>query len=774
MNRFRVLAAGVAATLACSALAAEKEKPAERPLREVLESLLPGMGAENIPDRAKPQQEWQRLCYAAGAPGNEAQRAEACQAMIAKLGPEVPAAARIWLLKQLEIIGRGECLEAVARLVDDADPHLRDAAIRCLANNSDAGATKTLAAKLDAAGDNALKLALLNALAYRRDAAATAAVAKELGNPDAPTAAAAARALGRIATPDAAKALAAARPKATSDLRFRICDGLRACADALLAAGKPDEAMAIYTQLNSKDESRAVRLGALQGILNASGDKAAEKVLEFLAGDDADARAVAAGHVAALSGEALKTLAAGLPGLPQAGKMLLLDALAAKRDRAALPAAVEAAKSADEPLKLAGLRALGSLGDAAAVPLLIEAAFAGGPAGDAARRSLAAVHAEGVDAKLVAAMQAEQDARRRADLIGIIEARGAVAAVPALLQEALAADAGVRSRAMAALGRLAEPKDVAAMLKGLLEAQKGRERDEAEKAIVRVCQKAPDKEAQAEPVLAALAGASEAQKAIILPLLGRLGGAKAMELVKGALGSANAETREAAARALCNWPDASAAEMLLGIFQTSKETPQRVAALQALVRVTTPEDRSREVKLPVLEKALPAVRAALGEANAAVREAAVRALVDWPASDAAPDLLGLAKEAPEANFRILALRGHIRIAGLVARTSAEGGLKMYREAMGLATRPDERRQVLSGLGEMRAAEALDLVAPCLDDTEVAGEAASAAVAIAERLRDSHPKEAKAAMQKVLAVSKDRRVVRRAEDVIRHIEAKTAK
>ena len=69
MNRFRVLAAGVAATLACSALAAEKEKPAERPLREVLESLLPGMGAENIPDRAKPQQEWQRLCYAAGAPG---------------------------------------------------------------------------------------------------------------------------------------------------------------------------------------------------------------------------------------------------------------------------------------------------------------------------------------------------------------------------------------------------------------------------------------------------------------------------------------------------------------------------------------------------------------------------------------------------------------------------------------------------------------------------------------------------------------------------------
>ncbi len=494
MRWFGRLAVGLAALAAALCAAGEEKKEEPKPLKAVLAELLPGMGAESLPDRQRSEQEWQRLCYDAGAPGNDARRAEACQAMSEKLGPDVAAPTRIWLLKQLQTIGRGECVEAVAALVGDKDANLCDSAIRCLANNSDPKATAALAARLAAAQDAALKVALLSALAYRADASATAAVARELGNADATVAAAAARALGKIATPDAAKALAAARPKATGDVRFRICDAWRACADALLKAGKADEAMAIYKEMYTKDETRAVRLAALQGILNASGGQAAAKVLELLAGDDADARAVAAGHVAQLSADAVKALAAGLGKLPPAGQCLLLGALAAKRDKAALPAAVEAAKSQDEALRLAGLAALGALGDASAVPMLVEAAFAEGSTGEAARRALIAVHGEGAGEKVLAAMQAEKDARKRADLIAIIEARGMAAAVPALLQEAVADDAGVRSRAMSALGRLAGPQDVAGMVKALLKADKGRERDDAEKAIVRACQQTPDKE----------------------------------------------------------------------------------------------------------------------------------------------------------------------------------------------------------------------------------------------------------------------------------------
>ena len=64
--------------------------------------------------------------------------------MAAKLGPKTPKPARIWLLKQLQTLGRGECVDAVAELLGEADPHVRDAARRCLANNPDPKATARL------------------------------------------------------------------------------------------------------------------------------------------------------------------------------------------------------------------------------------------------------------------------------------------------------------------------------------------------------------------------------------------------------------------------------------------------------------------------------------------------------------------------------------------------------------------------------------------------------------------------------------------------------
>src|SRR5262245_52894732 len=75
---------------------------------EALTLLIPGMARAELPDRNAPQQQWQEICLAAGAPGNEAKRLEVCKLMIAKLGADVPDPARFWLLKQLEYIGRAE------------------------------------------------------------------------------------------------------------------------------------------------------------------------------------------------------------------------------------------------------------------------------------------------------------------------------------------------------------------------------------------------------------------------------------------------------------------------------------------------------------------------------------------------------------------------------------------------------------------------------------------------------------------------------------------
>jgi len=246
--------------------------PGEDPtFQQQLDQWLPGMGAREIPARRDPQQKLQQALFRLGAPGREAELADACKAVAAKLGPETAKPTRIWLLRQLEFNGGAECVDGVAVLLDDKDSMVRDAARRALANNRAPTANAKLLAKMQSTKDNQFKADLLNALGFRADAGSVAAVARELTNTNQPVAVAAARALGKIGNADAAKALAAVRTKVKGEVRFRVTDAYLQCAENLLKEGKNKEAAAIYTALNKPEETKLVRLAAMQGLLKAAG-----------------------------------------------------------------------------------------------------------------------------------------------------------------------------------------------------------------------------------------------------------------------------------------------------------------------------------------------------------------------------------------------------------------------------------------------------------------------------------------------------------------------
>ena len=573
---------------------------------QLLNELLPGMGAEDIPARREPQQRFQEVCFQLGAPGREADRAEACRLMAEKLGPGTAKPARIWLLKQLEFIGRGECVDAVAAVLEDDDPEIRDWARRALENNPAPEANAELLARLQSTQQSGYRVALINSLGSRRDPASADPLGKLLDGRDEAVIAAAANALGKIGGPESAELLARARNRQSGELRRQMADALLRCADWFLKEGDAAPAAHIYRTLDSPDEARPIRLAAMQGQLNTAGDKAASMVLEFLASDDADTRAVAAGHVVNVTGDAaMKTFADRIRKLPAQGQALLLGALAARGDKSAMPVAVAATKSDEEAVRLAGFRALATLGDAAVVPMLIEAMFAGGEAAGPAGDSLQRVYGEGVDEAILAAMKREQDLGRRGTLIDVLNTRKAVISVPALIEEAQSDDAGIRDRAVRALGSMAEPKHVGAMVKLLLKSEKGRRRDELEKAVMFVCGRIGDEQRRADPVLATLSTASPSDRMILLPLLGRIGGPKALQAVESDLKSSNSDLQEAAVRALCNWPDASVADRLLKIAQSSGDEGHRISALRAYVRVITlPSGRPGRKTLAMLKKAM--------------------------------------------------------------------------------------------------------------------------------------------------------------------------
>jgi HEAT repeat protein len=673
---------------AAPAQEAEEQPSFKEQFAEQLDAWMPGIGAQKIPDRQGPQQELQAICFSLGTPGREADRAEACKIIAEKL-PQGNGPARIWMLKQLEFIGHGECVDSVAKLLDDPDAHVRDAARRCLQNNPDPAANAELLAHLAGAA-GAWRVGLIDALGARGDKASIGALAGLLQDPDSAAAAAAAGALAKIAGSEAARALKTALAGAPETLKVRFADAYLRCADTMLEEGKVSEAAAIYDELRADESPRVIRLAALKGKLNAAGGKAGDMILDLLESDDPDAQAIAAGHVENVIGSgAMRSTPKGFTRLPASGQMLLISALAATGDRTALPLAVEAAGSGDQNVRLAALRAMATLGDASVVGLLLETLSAGGDAAGAARESLERMVADRVDEEIISAMQKTDDASRRCRLIEILDRRRATAAVPVLLQDARAHDdLGVRNWAMRSLGNLAEPQHAPDMVRLLPGTPKGREREDAEKAILSVCSRIDDEQNRADPVLSVLGGAGDEDKAAILPLVGRIGGKKALEAIQDAMNSGNAEVRDAAVRALSNWPDAGVADQLLQIARNSDNRSHRTWALRAYVRVVTlPSDR--------------------------------------------PD---------------------------------RQTLEMLQSALDLAARADEKRLVLTRAASLRSIETLRWVAPYLDDASLADAACQTVVELAHHrgLREPNKREFDPALKKVIEICRNQRLVERAK------------
>ncbi len=159
---------------------------------------------------------------------------------------------------------------------------------------------------------------------------------------------------------------------------------------------------------------------------------------------------------------------------------------------------------------------------------------------------------------------------------------------------------------MAALGDVAGPDNVAGMIDALLKIKDTGERDDAERAIAMVCARTADEAQRAEPVLAIFRNAAEPQKVLLLPVLGRVGGPKAWDVVMDALAKPDGPMLASGQRALCLWPDATAADELAKLAEKVQDRDMKIRAIQALVRtvVLPGGNRSEDVKLALFVRAM--------------------------------------------------------------------------------------------------------------------------------------------------------------------------
>jgi HEAT repeat protein len=172
------------------------------------------------------------------------------------------------------------------------------------------------------------------------------------------------------------------------------------------------------------------------------------------------------------------------------------------------------------------------------------------------------------------------------------------------------------------------------------------------------------------------------------------------------------------------------------------------------------------------ERSLAAVHKAMQSKDQPVRDAGYRALANWPDATVADELLEIAKTNEVNSYRIWSLRAYARVVSLPNGRPTQKTFEMLNSAMELATRTEDRELIVSRLGSVRVPDALTRLLSLLDDGKLNNSAVPAVFTLAKGLSQSHPDQAKAALERIQPMTKDVAILQQIPKVLRDIEART--
>jgi type 1 glutamine amidotransferase/HEAT repeat protein len=617
------------------------------------------------------------------------------KALTELLRSKASLAAKQFACRQLSIIGTEDSVDTLTLMLRKEDT--ADMALFAMERIPSEAVDEALRKSVPLLFGKA-KVGVINTLGVRGDGKSVSILRKLAGNSDSEIAAAAISALGRIGSKEAAEVLCRTKGKVKGSLRLLALDAYLSCAEGMSAQGQTKEAQKIYSEVYESDAPVIIRIGALRGMVYNGGEDAGKIVVQAIAESEPQIQSAAFMLVSEIDDSSqIEAIAAQWSELSATAQVQLMTALANKGDSAALDAVTDAAGSENPEVKIAALKALGSVGDASNITLLAAtAAETRGAERNAARESLYNLSGAGINDAILQALEKEKTSVQ-VELIRSIGQRGidTNAAVAKLVKTSGSKDKSLQTESLKSLRVIAGEEDMASLV-GILKSSSGSVAKEAEKTVVAVGRKAVDKDKCNGVILEGLKSAQKPEtKASLLGVLGKLGN----------------------------------------------------------------------------QKALPELREALNDKNEKVTDAAIRALSEWPDTAAIEDVLKIAETTKNKKYRVIALRGYVRMAGMSTEKPVGEQAKMYQKAMSLASSAGEKKAVLAGLGGVESAAALELAASCLDDKDLQQEAELAVVEIAQSVFESSPEKTKTILKKVLSISKNDDVREEAQEILDEISGR---
>ncbi len=420
-----------------------------------------------------------------------------------------------------------------------------------------------------------VRLGIMDSILRRHTAAAVPALTKLLQNAEVATSAAAARALAEIATPEAVAALHAVPEPSPRHV----------AAAKLVASARmpPAAALLMLREMEKSAADTAHRTAAFRLALDLDAGSAARRIAEALSGSDWTPKQAALEAIASSrAADLVPLLTSKLTGWDAPTQAGVIAALGRRHEPAAVAVASAAINHADAEVRAAAITTLGFLpGTRETAALLAKAATGEGELARLARQSLARLNGPDVNAAILAGAERGEPALR-AVYVEQLALRNQADALPLLLKARNDADAAVRLAAVGALGDIARPAEIGALIDWTLAAKDEPEQSRALRSVVSTILRQPAKERGGE-LFAAVDRAPPATAVRLVPALQRIGGKSAAECAARAALRGEAKLADAAVGALARWSDSTAIDSL-AVVAAQASGQVRTAAIEGALR----------------------------------------------------------------------------------------------------------------------------------------------------------------------------------------------
>jgi len=511
--------------------------------------------------------------------------------LVELLGPSSSFEAKRFACEQLGIVGSSAALPALARLLTNGET----AGIACLALTTyPRGKADGILREALGSVSGTASIPLMTALGDRRDFRAVRVLAKRAGDADAGVAEAAIAALGKIGDGAARKAIAGLRSQEDPALEPALTEAALRCAEGLSTSGDRRGAIAAYEELLESSPAASARRGALEALLRLDERGRQQRILAALEGMDSVLKPPAIAAVGALPADvSSEPFVAQLHKLTPAEQVWMIDSLAARNDLCARLTICVSVSSPHKAVRFAALQALSRVGDASLVTTFARALESSKSTEETRviETALANLRGGAATDKAITGEVKRCSGKARAGVISALARRVGPAANPVFFGEIENPDPAVARAAFRALGKTAAQSDVAALVEGLVNLRDSDVCPDAEYAAVKALEKVRSVPSRSALVRAALGRAhTKDSRRSLLGLLPGCADAPALAALKTAADDSDPGIRDAAIRALADWPDAASWETLVGVCNQSDNEVLRGLALRGLVRLASEEN----------------------------------------------------------------------------------------------------------------------------------------------------------------------------------------